>query len=85
MNNKNFDDLNNRLFAELEALQSLDGCQDEKTVETAIRRAEVINYLAGRLVDIKRTQLEACKIAYNAGFAVKIPTSLGVEMLENKE
>lgn len=78
-------DLHNALFVELETLQDEDSFKDAEgnidsaKVELAIKRADAVNDVAGRIMDLQRLQLDAVKLAMNSGFNVSLPETLGLE------
>lgn len=78
-------DLNNALFAELESLQdedsfrNEDGEIDNAKVELAIKRADKVTDVAGRIMEIQRLQLDVVKMAFDNGISIKIPETLGIE------
>ena len=79
-------DLHNALFAELEALQDEDsftgedGKVDQSKVELAIRRADAVSNVAGKIMEIQRLQLDAVRIAVKSGMSVSMPETLGLEV-----
>ena len=81
-------DLHNALFAELEALQDEDSFKDENgnidntKVEIAIKRADAVNSIAGRIMDLTRIQLEAVRIADNMGMPIQLPETLGAQEID---
>lgn len=83
-------DLHNALFAELEALQDEDSFKDENgnidntKVEIAIKRADAVNSIAGRIMDLTRIQLEAVRIADNMGMPIQLPETLGAQEIDYK-
>ena len=78
-------DLHNALFVELETLQDedsfrdKDGNIDSEKVELAIKRADKVSDVAGRIMELQRLQLDAVKLAMNNGIAVSLPETLGLE------
>lgn len=78
-------DLHNALFAELESLQdedsfrNEDGEIDNAKVELAIKRADKVTDVAGKIMELQRLQLDVVKMAFDNGFSVKIPETLGIE------
>jgi len=78
-------DLNNALFAELERLQDEDefkdenGKVDQSKVELAIKRADAVSGVAGRIMEAQRLQLDAVKVALSNGVKVAMPETLGLE------
>ena len=78
-------DLHNALFAELETLQDedsfrdSDGNIDSGKVELAIKRADKVSDVAGRIIELQRLQLDAVKMAIDNGIAVSLPETLGLE------
>lgn len=78
-------DLHNALFAELESLQdedsfrNEDGEIDNAKVELAIKRADKVTDVAGRIMEIQRLQLDVVKMAFDNGISIKIPETLGIE------
>ena len=88
----NLSGLNEALFAQLEILQNTDAFKDEKgevdqnKAEAAIKQADAVQNIAARILDAQRLQLDVVKTAYNAGFNVKVPEVLGLEVMkaENK-
>lgn len=84
MKNK-MDDLRNALFVELETLQDEDGFRDDNgtidksKVELAIRRADAVNDVAGKIMELTKIQLEAVKIANDMGIMAELPDTLGIK------
>ena len=78
-------DLHNALFAELESLQdedsfrNEDGEIDNAKVELAIKRADKVTDVAGKIMELQRLQLDVVKMAFDNGIGVKIPETLGIE------
>lgn len=78
-------DLHNALFAELESLQdedsfrNEDGEIDNAKVELAIKRADKVTDVAGKIMELQRLQLDVVKMAFDNGISVKIPETLGIE------
>lgn len=78
-------DLHNALFAELESLQdedsfrNEDGEIDNAKVELAIKRADKVTDVAGRIIELQRLQMDVVKMAFDNGISVKIPEILGIE------
>lgn len=78
-------DLHNALFAELESLQdedsfrNEDGEIDNAKVELAIKRADKVTDVAGRIIELQRLQMDVVKMAFDNGVSVKIPETLGIE------
>lgn len=78
-------DLHNALFAELESLQdedsfrNEDGEIDNAKVELAIKRADKVTDVAGRIMELQRLQMDVVKMAFDNGISVKIPETLGIE------
>lgn len=81
-------DLHNALFAELEALQDEDSFKDENgnidnaKVEIAIKRADTVNSIAGRITELTRLQLDAVRVADNMGISIQLPETLGAEEID---
>lgn len=77
-------DLHNALFQELECLQDEESFKDEEgnidsaKVELAIKRADKVSDVAGKIMELQRLQLDAVKIAINNGFEVEFPETLGI-------
>ena len=86
----NTTDLQKALFAELEALQNednykdKDGNFDKEKAEKEIKKADAINNTVSKIIEVQRLQLDVVKTAYGAGYAVNMPSSLGLE-LKKKE
>lgn len=84
MKNK-MEDLHNALFVELETLQDEDsfknddGKIDTAKVELAIRRADAVSDVAGRIMELQKLQLDAVKVAFANGINVEMPKALGIE------
>ena len=84
MKNK-MEDLHNALFVELETLQDEDsfknddGKIDTAKVELAIRRADAVSDVAGRIMELQKLQLDAVKVAFANGINVEMPKTLGIE------
>lgn len=82
-------DLHNALFAELETLQDTDSFYDEDgtlnkaKAELAIKRADAVNDVAGRIMDLARIQLDAVKTAHNMGMVMQMPETFGIKELPN--
>lgn len=78
-------DLHNALFAELEALQDEDSFKNEAgeidsaKVELAIKRADKVSDVAGKIMDLQRLQMDVVKMAFDNGINVKVPEILGIE------
>lgn len=78
-------DLHNALFAELETLQDEDSFKDKDgnidtaKVELAIKRADKVSDVAGKIMELQRLQLDAVKMAMNNGIAVRFPETFGIE------
>jgi hypothetical protein len=78
-------DLHNALFAELESLQdedsfrNEDGEIDNAKVELAIKRADKVSDVAGKIMELQRLQMDVVKMAFDNGINVKIPETLGIE------
>jgi hypothetical protein len=78
-------DLHNALFAELESLQdedsfrNEDGEIDNAKVELAIKRADKVTDVAGKIMELQRLQMDVVKMAFDNGISVKIPETLGIE------
>lgn len=78
-------DLHNALFAELESLQdedsfrNEDGEIDNAKVELAIKRADKVTDVAGRIMELQRLQMDVVKMAFDNGISVKIPETLEIE------
>ena len=78
-------DLHNALFMELETLQDEDsfkgedGKVDTAKVELAIKRADAVSGVAGKIMELQRLQLDAVKMAFSNGINVKMPEILGIE------
>ena len=78
-------DLHNALFMELETLQDEDsfkgedGKVDTAKVELAIKRADAVSGVAGKIMELQRLQLDAVKMAFSNGINVKMPETLGIE------
>lgn len=78
-------DLHNALFAELESLQdedsfrNEDGEIDNAKVELAIKRADKVTDVAGKIMELQRLQLDVVKTAFDNGISIKIPETLGIE------
>jgi len=83
-------DLHNALFAELESLQDEDSFKDENgnidntKIELAIKRADAVSGIAGRIMDLTRIQLEAVRIADNMGMPIQLPETLGAQEINYK-
>lgn len=83
-------DLHNALFAELESLQDEDSFKDENgkidntKIELAIKRADAVSGIAGRIMDLTRIQLEAVRIADNMGMPIQLPETLGAQEIDYK-
>ena len=83
-------DLHNALFAELESLQDEDSFKDENDnidntkIELAIKRADAVSGIAGRIMDLTRIQLEAVRIADNMGMPIQLPETLGAQEIDYK-
>ena len=83
-------DLHNALFAELEALQDEDSFKDENgnidnaKVEIAIKRADAVNSIAGRITELTRLQLDAVRVADNMGMPIQLPETLGAKEIDYK-
>ena len=83
--NTKLSDLNNILFAELEALQSdgmfenEDGSLKREAVELACMRADKVCDVSGKIIELQRIQLDAVKTAHDMGLYVKMPDVLGIE------
>ena len=81
-------DLHNALFAELESLQDEDSFKDETgnidntKIELAIKRADAVSGIAGRIMDLTRIQLEAVRIADNMGMPIQLPETLGAKEID---
>ncbi len=81
-------DLHNALFAELEALQDEDSFKDENgnidntKVEIAIKRADAVNSIAGRIAELTRLQLDAVRVADNMGMSIQLPETLGAKEID---
>lgn len=81
-------DLHNALFAELETLQDEDGFKDENgkldnaKIELAIKRADAVNAIAGRITELTRLQIDAVRVADNMGLTVQLPEMLGVQEID---
>lgn len=84
MKNK-MEDLHNALFAELETLQDEDSFRDESgnidkaKVELAIRRADAVSGVAGKIMELARIQLDAVRLAENMGMSAELPDTLGIK------
>lgn len=84
MKNK-IEDLHNALFMELETLQDEDSFRDEDgkidqaKVELAIKRADAVSGVAGKIMELQRLQLDAVKTALDHGIDVRLPETLGIE------
>lgn len=82
-------DLHNALFAELEALQDEenfyddDGNLDKEKAELAIRKADAVNNVAGKIMDLARLQIDAVKTASRMGMVVNIPETFGIEEVKD--
>ncbi|MCM1221588.1 MAG: hypothetical protein NC548_44630 [Lachnospiraceae bacterium] len=78
-------DLHNALFAELETLQDMDsfcdedGKLDREKAELAIKRADAVNDVAGKIMELVRIQIDAVKTANSMGVAIRLPETLGIE------
>ena len=78
-------DLNNALFCELEALQDedsfkdKDGNIDSTKMELAIKRADKVVDVAGKIMEVHRLQMDVVKMAFDNGINVRIPETLGIE------
>jgi hypothetical protein len=78
-------DLHNALFAELETLQDEDtfkdaeGNIDSAKVELAIKRADKVSDVAGKIMELQRLQLDAVKLAVSNGIPTRLPETLGIE------
>ncbi len=83
MNNK-LSDLNNILFAELEALQAdghfekEDGSLDMQAYEAAFKRADKVCHISSQIIDLHRLQLDAVKKADDMGIVMNLPDTLGL-------
>lgn len=81
-------DLHNALFAELEALQDEDSFKDENgnidnaKVDIAIKRADAVNSIAGRITELTRLQLDAVRVADNMGMSIQLPETLGAKEID---
>lgn len=81
-------DLHNALFAELEALQDEDSFKDENgnidnaKVEIAIKRADAVNSIAGRITELTRLQLDVVRVADNMGISIQLPETLGAKEID---
>lgn len=82
-------DLHNALFAELEALQDNesfyddDGNLDKEKAELAIKKADMVNNVAGKIMDLARLQIDAVKTARSMGMVMKIPETFGIEEVKD--
>ncbi len=78
-------DLHNALFIELETLQDEDSFKDEEgkidsaKVELAIKRADAVSGVAGKIMELQRLQLDAVKTAFANGINARMPETLGIE------
>jgi hypothetical protein len=78
-------DLHNALFAELESLQDEDSLRNEEgeidnaKVELAIKRADKVSDVAGKIMELQRLQMDVVKMAFDNGISIKIPETLGIE------
>lgn len=81
-------DLHNALFAELEALQDEDSFKDENgnidntKVEIAIKRADAVNSIAGRITELTRLQLDVVRVADNMGMSIQLPETFGAKEID---
>lgn len=86
MKNK-MEDLHNALFMELETLQDADsfykedGSLDKEKAELAIKRADAVNNVAGKIMDLARLQLDAVKTAKSMGMVMQMPETFGIKEL----
>lgn len=77
-------DLHNALFVELETLQDTasfydeDGTLNKEKAEYAIKRADAVSDVAGKIMDLTRLQLDAVKAANSMGIVTKMPETLGI-------
>lgn len=84
-------DLHNALFAELEALQDEDsfrnenGTIDAAKAELAIKKADAVSNVAGKIMDLTRIQLDAVKTANNMGIIVDMPETFGMKEIQNEK
>lgn len=82
-------DLNNALFVELETLQDTDSYYDEdgkfnqQKAEFAVKRADAVTNVAGKISDLMRLQLDAVKTANSMGIITQMPENLGIEEVKN--
>lgn len=89
MKNKTID-LHNALFAELEALQDMDSYTDEdgslnrEKIELAIKKADAVCNVSGKLLELSRLQLDAFKCAEETGIVAKMPEVFGIEFKDTK-
>ena len=89
MKNK-MSDLYNALFVELETLQDVDsftddnGKIDQTKAELAIKKADAISNIAGKLMEVQRLQLDAVRLAIKNGIEVRMPETLGIEVRDGK-
>lgn len=78
-------DLHNALFAELETLQDEDSFKDKDgnidtaKVDLAIKRADKVSDVAGKIMELQRLQLDVVKMAFDNGINAKIPETFGIE------
>lgn len=78
-------DLHNALFVELETLQDTDSFYDKdgnlnkEKAEYAIKRADAVSDVAGRIMDLTRLQLDAVKTANSMGIVTQMPEAFGIE------
>lgn len=81
MNNK-LSDLNNILFAELEALQAdgefenEDGTLNMQAYEAAFKRADKVCRISSQLIALYRLQLDTVQTADQMGIMVTMPKTL---------
>ena len=78
------------LFTELENLTRQNfkdetGKIDKEQAETAFKRIEAINNIADNITQAHREQLDAVKTLINAGYGIKVPEALGIEVANNRQ
>ena len=73
MHNK-LSDLNNYLFEMIERVN--DDNQSKEELEKEIARAQAISGIADKIIKNASIQLDACKLAYEAGVDITVPKLL---------
>lgn len=78
-------DLHNALFVELETLQDTDsytnddGSYNKEAMEIACMRADKVNEVAGKIIELQNLQLKAAMMMEDRGIKVKVSELLGIE------